>query len=130
MHWEIDWSDPAMVVCHTFGKAEVEGFIRGTEEIISDARFRPGMGMITDHTNLDMSSFTADDVERLAELESAYGDRLGDGRMAIVAGVDSPLTFGLLRMWEAYVGNALEFPVHIFSELDDALAWVREGLPP
>ena len=125
MEYEFIFVDPSLVVCRSFGVAGVQGFVDSAEALTSDPRWRPGMDTVSDHTHLDMSRLTAADVEQIAGGEGEYSDAIGQGRAAIVIGRDSPASYGLVRMFEAYIEPLVEAKVRVFWTLDEALVWLR-----
>jgi hypothetical protein len=125
MEYEFIFVDPSLVICRSFGVASVQGFIESAEALTSDSRWRPGMDTISDHTHLDMSRLTASDVAQIAGGEGEYSDEIGPGRAAIVIGRHAPASYGLARMFEAYIGPLVEVKVRAFWALDEALVWLR-----
>jgi hypothetical protein len=133
MEYEFIFVDSSLVICRSFGAASVQDFVDSAEALTSDPGWRPGMDTITDHTHLDASRLTASDIEQIAGGESEYSDEIGQGRNAVVIGHYSPVTYGLARMFEAYIEPLTEATFRAFWTLDEALVWLRGpgyALPP
>ncbi|MGA9762658.1 MAG: hypothetical protein WBQ14_09565 [Gaiellaceae bacterium] len=124
MAFEIEWVDPSLVVCRTSGLASVEGYEAMMRALASDPRFQPGVDLIVDHTNVDVSTLTAADIERVAGLRARFAGKVV-ARAAGVVGPDSPLKYGLGRMFEAYLGVQPGAGVSVFATIDEAIAWLR-----
>ena len=125
MDFEISFiDDPQIAVIKTSGCATLEGFDAFLEAMLSDPRWRPGMSILGDHSELDMSGLSSQDIENLVSSRLLRADAIGTGRLAIVAG--ESLTFGFGRVAEAYAENVLPYRMNIFYTTDEALAWLRE----
>ena len=123
MQFEFIW-EPSLVICRLSGRVKPEDFVVSTQAMISSPKFRPEMDKVTDLTELDLSTVTGADVERIATLLAEFAGSYETGRLVLVAG-DSPLKFGLARMFEAYFGAQIEAPILVFEALDEALARLR-----
>ena len=125
MEYEFIFVDSSLVICRSFGVASVQGFIASAETLTSDPRWSPGMDTISDHTHLDMSRLTASEIEQIAGGESEYSDEIGQGRGAIVIGRYAPASYGLARMFEAFIEPLVDATFRAFWTLDEALVWLR-----
>jgi len=124
MEFELTWVDPTLVVCRTSGVASVQGYEEAIRALASSPEFGPGVKVLMDHTALDVSSLTATDMEDIASLRARIAGE-GKARSAVVVGRDSPLRYGLSRMFEGYVSPQVELEVRIFEELAEALIWLQ-----
>ena len=113
MEFEIEWVDPSLVVCRTSGVGTVEGYEALMRALTSDPQFQPGVDLITDHTNVDISALTAAEVARVAGLRVQFLGAMV-GRAAGVVGSSSPMRYGLGRMFEAHVASQAGTKVEIF----------------
>jgi hypothetical protein len=118
--------DPHGVVITTSGSADLAAILRANEEFLADARFRPGMPILADHSALDTSSLASSDTRLIGEAYREFLDRVGESAIAIV--VAHPATFGLVRMAEAYAGPPPPSLQRIFYSRDEALAWLRDPI--
>jgi hypothetical protein len=110
------------VVITTGGAAYADGFLRLNRALAADPRFRPGMPVLVDHSLLDMSMLTDDDVEEIARSVAAIQDRLGGSRVAIVV----PDDLGYHRTAQTRAeAQPLQIEAEIFYSRDEAVAWVR-----
>ena len=115
--------DPEDVLVTTSGPARLDGLHELVEAVISDARFRPGMSVIVDHTALDVSTLTAADMRARSARLAEHAERIGETRVATVVG--SPAAFGLWRMMEAYEDGVMKSEGRVFYSLDEARGWLR-----
>lgn len=131
MDYELIWPDPMLVIIRVSGAPKAEDFIAATREWLSSPKFVPGMDRVTDLSALDATAVRAEDVERIATAGARFGsDKAGMGRLVMVTG-DSPLKFGLSRMFASHFKAKTEAPFHFFRTLDEALAYLRpDGLLP
>ncbi len=107
----------------TSGQATSQGFEAYLNELVDDPRWEPGMRVLVDHRALDPRHITADDLRACADLHVRLDDRVGPGDWAIVAG--SSATYGLARMWPAFIDERLSLRTKVFIDLDDARAWLQ-----
>jgi hypothetical protein len=124
MEFEIEWVDPSLVICRTSGVGTVEGYEAMMRALTSDPQFRPGVDVIMDHTNADISTVTAAEVEQVAGLRVQFLGAMA-GRAAGVVGPNSPMRYGLGRMFEAHVASRAGTKIEVFQTLEEAIAWLR-----
>jgi len=131
MEYELIWVDPMLVICRVSGVPRAEDFIAMTREWLSSSKFAPGMDRVTDLTDLDAKTVSADVIERIATAGAGFGKGKPEmGRLVMVTG-DSPVKFGLSRMFASHFKTHVEAPFHFFKTLDEALAFLRpDGLQP
>jgi hypothetical protein len=124
MQYEIEWGgDPEHLTVITRGRATAEGLDAWVQEVLSDRRYRRGMGVLVDHRALDWTTMTTQDLRRRAGLFSRDDARIGPTRAALVAG--RPVDYGLMRMVAAYLGERAAFHAEIFYSFDEAREWLR-----
>lgn len=124
MELEIEWVDPSLVICRTSGVASVENYKDMMAALISEPQFRPGVDLIVDHTNVDVSALTAADIEQIAGLRARFAGDVA-GRAAGVVGPGSPMRYGLGRMFEAYIDSQPGTKIRVFETVEKAMAWLR-----
>ena len=129
MEYELIWHDPSLVIIRMSGEPQAEDFIAATREWLTSPRFRPDMDRINDISGLNATGMSAQDIERIATMGAMAGkEKAGTkelkGRLVTVTG-DSPLKFGLSRMFEAYFQTHAEAPFHFYPTLEEALAFLR-----
>jgi hypothetical protein len=124
MVYEIEFNDsgPFHVVVTTSGKPSTREMIAGRHRVYADPRFRPGMNLLIDHSQLEGSGISNDAVRALAESANRDATAAGLGSLAIVA--PNSLTFGLGRMWEALAGEEFEGKVVVVRSRAEALEWI------
>ena len=124
MEYELIWVDPMLVICRVSGTPRAEDFVAATREWLSSPKFIPGMDRVTDLSELDATAVSSDFIERIATAGAGFGDKKNVGRLVMVTG-DSPLKFGLSRMFASHFSADVEAPFHFFKTLDKALAYLR-----
>ena len=126
MEFEISWIESSLVSVRTSGLASAEGFTALYEQLAAQPGFGPGVKMLSDHTDLDVSVLSAAARDR-------YVGSLG-ARSALVVGHRSPAKYGLARMFEALAAEEPGDLVRVLETSEDALAWLRgedaKPLPP
>jgi hypothetical protein len=123
----VEWSfefgtDPLDVTIATSGAARAEDFRTMNEQLLADERFRPPMRMLVDHSNLDVSELTPEEVGRIADGVNRIGSLFGESKVALVA--PTALGYGLARQFEALAAEP-DVLLGIFSTRANALAWLR-----
>lgn len=131
MEYELIWFDPKLVIIRVSGAPRAEDFIAATREWLSSPKFIPGMDRVTDLSELDATAVSAEGIERIATAGAGFGKGKPEmGRLVMVTG-DSPLKFGLSRMFASHFEANVEAPFHFFKTLDEALAFLRpDGVQP
>lgn len=114
---------PAGVIITTFGAADLEGFARMSDDLLLDSRFRPGMPIVVDHSQLDATPLKSDAIDEIRRCVERQAGRFGSSAVAIV--VPDAFTFGLARM-SLPRGSDVLLNVSVFISRDDALAWLWE----
>ncbi|MGD0167394.1 MAG: hypothetical protein ABSC51_08905 [Gaiellaceae bacterium] len=124
MEFEIEWVDPSLVICRTFGVGTVESYRALMRALTSDPQFRPGIDVIIDHTKVDISALTAAEIEQIASLRVQFMGATARRAVGVV-GPNSPMRYGLGRMFEAHVASQAGTKVELFKTLEEAMAWLR-----
>jgi hypothetical protein len=119
--------EPFDVVIQARGQADVDGFRQYLGELGADARWGPGLRILSDFSELDLATFSELEVRRVAELHEVLGDLEGT-RCAVVAG--SPANFGVVRMFGAYIDGRSGLLAHPFIARDEAMAWLSHVEEP
>ena len=87
------------VVVRVAGKVTVDEVVANRVALLSDPRMHPGMNALWDYTEADGSGLSADDIRLLADDAKRFASV---GLRAIAIAATKPLTFGLVRMFEAH----------------------------
>lgn len=126
MRYEIDFERvPGRCEVALTGAASGEAFARLDNEIVADPRWKPGMALLFDFRELDLSTFSSEEVRQSAEVASRLGHRFGSGRFACVFG--SAADYGLGRAWEMWTCGELSLDLRSFRSRDEAEAWLGQG---
>ena len=123
MNYMIDFSgSPQDVTVTTFGAASREGLVGFIQDLVEDARYRPGMFILVDHLALDATTINGDDIRAQAERVITLEERLGPCKLAIV--VPTALAFGYARMYELHTAET-QIHSRVFYTRDEGLAWLQ-----
>ena len=106
------------------GLATLEGLRRFTGWLISLPGFRPGLNLLVDHRDADFSEFSSGDARSRVEDAVILNEKFGDARIAIVVG--SVADYGIHRMMELLAGDRYTFETQIFTDVDEAHAWLAQ----
>lgn len=114
--------EPQDVTITARGIADLAGLTRLSSEFKSDPRYRPGLMVLADYSDLDMSRLSDLDIEQVA-VESVNRHDLRSRAVAIVA--SNLKTFVRVREGVAHLGGSREHR-RAFTSLDAAVVWLRE----
>lgn len=121
-----DGSTAFDLIIRARGEATVQGFDAYLREALGDPRWRAGMNILADFTDLDLSSLSAKDIQHLASMHEVYREQLDSPAVAVVAG--RPVNFGLVRMWEAIVEGRVDLRTRPFYTVNEAEAWISQAV--
>jgi hypothetical protein len=125
--------DPDGVIVHAFGRADVEGY-RALNDLLIDARFRPGMQILVDNTHLDVAELTVSEIDEIGSYVLTLADRdvprAVHGPIAIVA----PNALNRLAAQAISARTGAEYRnLQFFASLAEGLRWLarqeREPVP-
>jgi hypothetical protein len=128
MTYDIDFDDTGAfdLVVRASGVFDLNEFLEGRERVLNDPRFRSGMNVLVDHSQLDLSSATIDDVRAAASSAARRYATSGPGRIAIVA--PTSVAFGLGRMWQSLSTDELAENSVVVETVAKAEAWLASCL--
>lgn len=75
-------------------------------------------------TDVENMLIDTPEIKKLAELDQAASE--GGGAIRFAVATDSPLVFGVARMWKSYYGSG-PWELKVFDDLDEARGWVHES---
>ncbi|MBI1373500.1 MAG: hypothetical protein GC159_12295 [Phycisphaera sp.] len=126
MRHELEFrQDPATMVMRTFDTAEVEGFERLVRALVEHPQWVNGANLLVDHSHLDFTGITHDEIWQIAQIVMRFTGMIGDGRCAIV--MTNDLAYGLGRMWESMSEGAITFDTRICTSYEEAEHWIDTG---
>jgi hypothetical protein len=111
---------PADATVTTSGSADAPTFAMMNGALVGDERFVPGMSILVDHSALDTSGLSPEDIQDIARTFEGLGDRVGRADIAIVA--PTLLAWGQTRQSIMLAQETLA-RAHVFRSKDDALRW-------
>lgn len=122
MEWRVEFDLAAdLIRVRAWGTASVEGFIGYSRALSQDPRWRPGLALLVDLRDLDLTPMRSSDIDRLVLFQKTYSDRAAQGPIATV--VSRAVDYGIVRMWEAYIAGSGRNH-HLATDLEEALAWL------
>lgn len=89
--------------------------------LISDPGLRPGLSLLSDHSELKFTA-TTELVKAIPAVAHELADRLGPFRCALV--VPSDASYGMARMAEA-VAHGSPIQIRAFRSSEEAEAWLN-----
>lgn len=107
-----------------FGRSTPDDVKRFIDTLVTDPRWRPGMNLLTDFRGNDPSMLNTDDLRDCVAHMVGYAAETVGTKVATV--VDSPLSYGISRIWEAQAamqGSSIEF--RIFDTVKAAERWLK-----
>jgi hypothetical protein len=117
--------DPPALAIRSAGAA-VAADLLDVDGFLADPRVREGLPILADHSELDVSALSTDDLREIGRGYRRLLEALGETPVAIV--VSGPEAFGLARMAEAYAGPP-QPRQRVFYDRAEALEWLRAGAP-
>jgi hypothetical protein len=124
VNWAIEFGgDPQDVTVTTAGKASRDGFFGFNLDLVSDARWRPGMLVLLDHSALDTSELTGHDVEEIAAFVRRLSAQFGSCCCAVLT--PDPYARGLADVSISYVTPST-LDVRTFATRAEVLEWLRD----
>ncbi len=123
MEYELDVVDgPFQVILRTSGVASVRVFTELNDLLRTDPRITDGMNMLLDHSQLDLSGVTTEQIRAIAS--NTDGDYQGrGGRVAIV--MPQPSAFGLGRMWQSLTSEEIASRARVVNSVEAAYSWLE-----
>jgi hypothetical protein len=123
MEYELQVGDgPFQVILTTAGAASVKVFTQPSELLRTDPRIADGMNMLFDHSRLDLSEVTTEQVRTIAG--NTGGEYQGrGGRIAIV--LPEPASFGLGRMWQSLTGEDISARTRVVTSVETSYEWLE-----
>jgi hypothetical protein len=120
--------DPDGVIVHAFGRADVEGYC-ALNDLLIDARFRPGMQILVDNTHLDVAELTVSEIDEIGRYVLTLADRdvprAALGPIAIVA----PDALNRLTAQAISASTGAEHKLQFFASLVEGLRWLARQEP-
>ena len=111
------------------GKLTFEDLLSKLKEIFIDRDIYDLPHSLWDIRQADITSFTAEQISRLAEFVAGNWGLEGKNKIALVA--DKNFIFGLARMYEILSNFKSPSMTMVFHDYDEALTWLKEGtIPP
>jgi len=128
---EIIWGgDPEDASVTTWGSATIESLDAWVQEGLSDPRYRPGMRVLIDHSQLDWSELTPADIQQRIELFAKDAGRTGHISAAVV--MRAPVDYGIARMEQAFIElhPEVQIDLGVFFSVEEARKWLRTLAKP
>ena len=118
---------PQDVTITTTGVADAKGLVGLVRDLVASPDFRPGMLILENCLELDVSRLRSSELREQADAVVGLDDRIGASKCAIV--VPGPATFGLARMWQAYVDSRAAIESQVFYSLAEGREWLESKRP-
>ena len=120
MEYRFEFGDPREVSVTASGVGRVEAFGRLFEDLTESPEFVPGMRILLDLTDVDMTTLPGVDAPEIGRALAKLRDRCDGCSLAVVG--DDPLTLQLVEMAELGSGG---MDVWLALSRDEAAAWLE-----
>ena len=90
--------------------------------IVSDKRYKNGMGRLWDFRNADLSSLDSETITEMAQYSLRFPPGINDVKVVFVTSRN--LEYGLSRMFE--MSSEAMTPIRVFRAMDEAEKWMME----
>jgi hypothetical protein len=109
----------------TLGKADVAKFIELMDRVMGLCKREEAVNILMDHSDLDASSLTMENIERLGRTAASKKDICKVRKCAHV--VINDLQFGLVRAWEIIVSmyELTDLRTRVFKVRHEAVGWIK-----
>ena len=125
MGYQVEWGgSPQDVTVRTSGTASTADAMGILREISEDERFRSGLKILVDHSELQSVEYSRDELRAQIDRTLAIKAKLQPTYCAIVA--PAPGIYGVTRVWEAELESIDKWTTRLFRSKEDALAWLRD----
>ena len=122
IHFGPDWAE-----IRTSGVASVAGIQAFGEALAADPRWRPGMDLIVNHTDLDVRPLGPEEMATLGRrARRKEHPTRGFRRCTFV--LPGKLQYGVGRMWQSFAEHSEPGKIQLFESLDAAHAWLRASV--
>ena len=115
--------DPQDVTIALSGRADAAGLRRLNAELIDDSRFRAGVAILVDLSELEAADFTPETLQDATESILERDWRAEPLAVAIVA--PAPETFEMAGLFRAHLGGSRS-KRGVFTNHAEAVAWLRD----
>ena len=105
------------------GQLTMEDLVSSLEKVYSMPDYDPGMRVLWDLREADLSSFVSPQVQQVRDFVGSNWGTEAKNYAAMV--VSSEESFGLMRMYEFYVEQKSGNEVQVFRDYDEALSWIK-----
>ena len=123
--WNID-EDAALVTVRVDGALTFDGARQTLTELYADPRYRSPIVDLWDLRDAEIDSGPGD-VQRFVQFVQLSRGERGIDQTAIV--VARPADFGISRMYQSLTEATLPISVQVFTQLDEAYAWLGRPMP-
>ena len=107
------------------GKFTFDDLVTKLKEIYSDQELFNLPYSIWDISKADLSSFNAEQIQKLSEFVAGSWGKDSNKKTAIVAGQD--FIYGMARMYAQTIEFKASSTTLVFHEYDEALTWLTKG---
>ncbi|MBW1800632.1 MAG: hypothetical protein JRJ85_07870 [Deltaproteobacteria bacterium] len=111
-----------IVYLRLLGLLSKKAILDAFDSVVSDKRYKPGMGRIWDFRNADLSSMDFETITEMAQYSLKFPPGVNDVKVAFVTSRD--LEYGLSRIFE--MSSKAMTPIRVFRAMDEAEKWMME----
>jgi hypothetical protein len=104
------------------GKAGPKDILDAFDLAVTSEKYREGMGRLWDFTEIDLTSLESLAIPAMAQHSLKFPAGIRDVKVAFA--VNTPLEFGLVRMFQSYSDMHAKTTVKVFDTVEEAEAWL------
>ena len=104
------------------GKTGPKEILDAFDKAVSSGQYRKGMGRLWDFTEVDLTSLDSVAIPAMAKHSLKFPPGIRDVKVAFA--VNTPLEFGLVRMFQSYSDMHAKTRVQVFDTVEDAEKWL------
>ena len=124
MHYNFRFQkNRSIVEVRASGKATAASFAELDMDLVGHRKWIPGMNILFDFIELDLSSISAADVNENSSFVRSLSDKFGNGKIVCI--MNKEIDFGIARMWEILTQDGISAEIRIFRSISEAKSWIK-----
>jgi hypothetical protein len=104
------------------GQLDKKTILNAFDSVISNKKYKKGMGRLWDFRDADLSSLETETVMEMAQYSNKFPSGINDVKVALVTSSD--LEYGLSRMFE--MSSTSKTPIGVFQSLNEGEIWLMK----
>ena len=117
------YADNSILEVRVSGTLEVTYFLEMINVVLSELEARDIKKMIYYNESADSSNISMSDLKLIVRATRRLNDVLAGGSAA--AAIGNKLSYGLIRMWQAFNSVELNYDFQLFNSYNPAINWLK-----